>query len=71
MKFAISAMHFSIDSSARYITATVRRSLVRAKYSSPSIAGEESKRLSGPNSSIENKEPEPCYVKDIFEKDRY
>lgn len=71
VKFAISEMYFSTNNSAKNIAAVVRRRLVRAKFSWPSVAGEESKRLSGPHSSVQNKEPEPCYTKDIFKKDKY
>ena len=71
VKFAIPAMYFNIDNSAKNIATFVRRRLVRAKCSWPSVVGEESKRLSEPHSSVQNKEPEPCYTKDAFEKDKY
>lgn len=71
VKSAISAMYFSINSSAKNIATIVRRRLVRAKFSLPSVSGEESKRLFGPHSSVQNKEPEHCYTKDISEKDKY
>lgn len=45
--------------------------LIKAKFSWLSMAGEESKRVSGPDSSTQNKEPDVCYRKYIFEKDKY
>lgn len=68
MKFAISAMYFSIDNSAKNIATAACRRLVRAKFSWPSVAGEESKRLSGPTALPRKRSQNPVIQKIYLKK---
>lgn len=57
--------------SAKNVATVMHRKLVRAKCTWPRVAGEESKRISGPRSSAQSNEPEACHKTAISEKDKY